>query len=146
MSKRDERSRCKTSNSCLVTLAKGSHPFPYRTRKLSPSAPMVLPFGGRVGRRQAFFCVLTKITPTTSGPRAACREPSFFLPGRRVLCIKLFPINLCREVVRMGFIAVRNLHVCILASRALHFGQLCCAYGDERAKSGYCISRSVYER
>ena len=35
--------------------AKGSHPFPFRTRKLSPSAPMVLPHGGRVGRRQTFF-------------------------------------------------------------------------------------------
>ena len=39
----------------LVIVAEGSHPFPSRTRKLSPHAPMVLPFGGRVGRRQAFF-------------------------------------------------------------------------------------------
>ena len=30
-------------------------PFPSRTRKLSPSAPMVLPLGGRVGRCQTFF-------------------------------------------------------------------------------------------
>ena len=29
----------------------GAHPFPFRTGKLSPSAPMVLPLGGRVGRR-----------------------------------------------------------------------------------------------
>ena len=39
----------------LVTIARRSHPFPYRTRKLSFSAPMVV--GGsppvRVGRRQA---------------------------------------------------------------------------------------------
>ena len=39
----------------LVTMAKRSHPFPCRTRKLSSSAPMVV--GGsppvRVGRRQA---------------------------------------------------------------------------------------------
>jgi hypothetical protein len=36
-----------------VILAKGSHPFPSRTRKLSPSAPMVLhaQVCGRVGRR-----------------------------------------------------------------------------------------------
>ena len=40
-----------------VAIAKGSHPFPSRTRKLSPSAPMVLPgkLGGRVGRRRNFF-------------------------------------------------------------------------------------------
>jgi len=25
-----------------VTMAEGSHPFPFRTRKLSPPAPMVL--------------------------------------------------------------------------------------------------------
>ena len=28
------------------------HLFPFRTEKLSSSAPMVLPLGGRVGRRQ----------------------------------------------------------------------------------------------
>ncbi len=54
---------------CLVTIAKRSHPFPFRTRKLSSSAPMVV--GGcppvRVGRCQAkrrssrdaaLFCIL----------------------------------------------------------------------------------------
>ncbi len=36
-----------------MTLATGSHLFPSRTEKLSPSAPMVLPaMGGRVGRCQ----------------------------------------------------------------------------------------------
>ena len=41
---------------CLVTIAQGNHPFPSRTRKLSPAAPMVLPLdGGRVGRCQAFL-------------------------------------------------------------------------------------------
>jgi large subunit ribosomal protein L36 len=32
----------KTINSCLVIIAKGQHPIPSRTRKLSSSAPMVL--------------------------------------------------------------------------------------------------------
>jgi hypothetical protein len=37
-----------------VAMAKGIHPFPSRTRKLSPSAPMVLhgKLCGRVGRRR----------------------------------------------------------------------------------------------
>ena len=39
-----------------MTIAKVFHPFPFRTRKLSPFAPMVLPYGGRVGRCQAFLC------------------------------------------------------------------------------------------
>ncbi len=40
-----------------VTLARGSHPLPSRTRKLSPSAPMVLraKVRGRVGRRPSKF-------------------------------------------------------------------------------------------
>ena len=40
-----------------VALARGKHLFPFRTEKLSPSAPMVLgPRGpGRVGRRRFFY-------------------------------------------------------------------------------------------
>src|SRR5881398_3045962 len=40
-----------------VALAEGSHLFPFRTEKLSPPAPMVLPGkpGGRVGRRPIFL-------------------------------------------------------------------------------------------
>ena len=41
----------------LVVMAAGSHPFPFRTRKLSLPAPMVLGGNspGRVGRCQNFF-------------------------------------------------------------------------------------------
>ena len=41
-----------------MTIAEGTHPFPFRTRQLSPPAAMVLPGrpGGRVARcRQTFF-------------------------------------------------------------------------------------------
>ena len=40
-----------------VALAEGKHLFPFRTEKLSPPAPMVLPgrLGGRVGRRPLFI-------------------------------------------------------------------------------------------
>ena len=40
-----------------VAMAEGSHLFPFRTEKLSPPAPMVLPGrpGGRVGRRPIFL-------------------------------------------------------------------------------------------
>ena len=33
----------------------GDHLFPFRTEKLSPTAPMVLHTRGRVGRRQRYF-------------------------------------------------------------------------------------------
>ncbi len=44
-------------NIFLVVMAAGIHPFPFRTRKLSLPAPMVLGGRppGRVGRRQNFF-------------------------------------------------------------------------------------------
>ena len=40
-----------------VAVAGRVHPFPFRTRKLSSPAPMVLPgqLGGRVGRRRVIF-------------------------------------------------------------------------------------------
>ena len=59
-------SRFRLYSKRLVIIAEGFHPFPFRTRKLSPPAPMVLPIGGRVGRRQTFFCVLTT-PPVSSG-------------------------------------------------------------------------------
>ena len=42
------------ANRIQVATARGSHPFPSRTGQLSPAAPMVLPQGGRVGRRRFF--------------------------------------------------------------------------------------------
>ena len=50
--------RLKTRNyEFSVAIARGSHPFPFRTRKLSLSAPMVLHgwLCGRVGRRRILF-------------------------------------------------------------------------------------------
>ena len=46
------RVRGRKSSQFPVMMAKGSHLFPYRTQKLSPSAPMVLGWTrpGRVGR------------------------------------------------------------------------------------------------
>ena len=37
-----------------VVIAVEIHLFPFRTEKLSPPTPMVLPLGGRVGSRQPF--------------------------------------------------------------------------------------------
>src|SRR6185369_2482694 len=55
-----------------VALAEGSHLFPFRTEKLSPPAPMVLPGrpGGRVGRR-----------PLNSRKRLASRRGAFRFLG-----------------------------------------------------------------
>src|SRR5271155_4902254 len=53
-----------TRNHFWVIVAKGFHPFPSRTRKLSPSAPMVLyaRVCGRVGR-----CPIKKKAPRRLG-------------------------------------------------------------------------------
>src|SRR3954453_6789714 len=53
----DSRPQTLDLKKLLTTSAQGPHPFPFRTRQLSPAAPMVLPLrgGGRVGRRQPFL-------------------------------------------------------------------------------------------
>jgi hypothetical protein len=59
-----------------VVLAKGFHPFPFRTRQLSPSAPMVLhgKLCGRVGRRRGI---------NFRGPKSDLRAFSFSERGHR---------------------------------------------------------------
>src|SRR5689334_9082735 len=64
-----------------VAIAAGTHPFPFRTRKLSPLAPMVLhgQLCGRVGRCRLIF----------SAPRIArCAGRAVFgrNPRRLILC------------------------------------------------------------
>ena len=64
-----------------VAIAWGKHLFPFRTEKLSPTAPMVLvPYGtGRVGRRR--FLTRTPSRPTGGSSRLSLRVPS--RAGRR---------------------------------------------------------------
>ena len=52
-------------------MAVGSHPFPFRTRKLSPPAPMVLGWNrpGRVGRRR----ISNRKAPPCAGPFVVLR-------------------------------------------------------------------------
>src|SRR6185503_11535144 len=56
-------------------MAEGSHLFPFRTEKLSPPAPMVLPGrpGGRVGRRP--ICFVEAPEPTLRGFDACSGAP-----------------------------------------------------------------------
>ena len=46
--------KCRLHLEFLVVIPRGSHPFPSRTRKLSPAGPMILhgQLCGNVGRRQ----------------------------------------------------------------------------------------------
>ena len=69
-----------------VVIGEGSHPFPFRTRKLSPLPPMVLraKVRGRVGhcreysskgpmrKRRAFFCVGANREPANREPATRC--------------------------------------------------------------------------
>src|SRR5260370_38792395 len=58
-------------HSVTAAMAKGKHPVPFRTRKLSSSAPMVLRGGprGRVGRRRTSF---TEGRPLTGAALGVC--------------------------------------------------------------------------
>src|SRR5215204_5612585 len=54
---REKASRLRSFTDFAVAISVGSHPFPSRTRKLSPPEPMVLHGKpcGRVGRCRIFF-------------------------------------------------------------------------------------------
>ena len=72
----------------LAAMAGRIYPFPFRTRKSSAPAPMILPIGGKVGRRRLFlfsFC-------------APPLEGLFFAPGASLpgpARCSVFPL-LCR--------------------------------------------------
>ena len=54
--KRNEVNKKLSNMSAIpVVIALGFHLFPFRTEKLSPSAPMVLHTRGRVGRRRLYL-------------------------------------------------------------------------------------------
>jgi hypothetical protein len=76
------------TSKCLVAIAKRSHPFPCRTRKLSSSAPMVV--GGcppvRVGRRRALH-YYRRIS-------SAGRAPALQAGGRRFDPVILHHFNI----------------------------------------------------
>src|SRR3954464_2632110 len=74
-------------DSVSVVIASGKRPVPFRTRKLSLTAPMVLPgvLGGRVGRRRTFV-VLVAVAPQGSWGVAPATN-AFWRPDRRTLTL-----------------------------------------------------------
>ena len=75
-------------------MAKGKHPAPFRTRKLSPSAPMVLHAGacGRVGRRRTFF---PKRAACEGGPLCCFPGPDSGLAP--TMCFRRSTVDACRR-------------------------------------------------
>src|SRR5690625_1536148 len=67
-----------------VVIAWGKRPVPFRTRKLRPTAPMVLHPGGcgRVGHRRTLLQVASRPAPSRGG---AWRPPPFNPPSHDVL-------------------------------------------------------------
>lgn len=51
----------------LVAIERWKYPFPFRTRKSSTPSPMILPFGGKVGRCQLFFCTFQIPSDSSAG-------------------------------------------------------------------------------
>src|SRR4051812_21181704 len=70
-------------DSVSAAIATGKRPAPFRTRKLSPSAPMVLPGGpgGRVGRRRTSLTWVAVIPPArTPRPERTTATQHFATP------------------------------------------------------------------
>ena len=62
-------------NDQMVAIARGTHLLPFRTEKLSPFTPMVLPQGGRVGSRLSLKLRVCRCN--------VCR-PFFYVPSYRL--------------------------------------------------------------
>ena len=67
-------------------MAKGIHLFPFRTEKLSPLAPMVLPTGGRVGRCRIQMERVTEMWLSLFLSYLSCLVVSSLLFSSCVLC------------------------------------------------------------
>ena len=66
---------------CSVAMAEGVHPIPFRTRKLSPPAPMVLPRRGWESR--SLLNTLDGFVASLTVGRPAPSARTFVLPGYR---------------------------------------------------------------
>ena len=100
-------------NDIKVAIARGIHLFPFRTEKLSPLAPMVLPTGGRVGRCRiqmervtemwlSLFCVLLSYRLVLF----------YFILSLLVCCVRVVFSFLCCGVV--AFLFLFSVFYCFL--------------------------------
>jgi hypothetical protein len=71
------RTRCRPPTSFPVAIGEGSHPFPFRTRKLSPPPPMVLQAQvcGRVGHCRGYIEARRVVTMRRAFSFLRGREP-----------------------------------------------------------------------
>ena len=97
-------------------MAKGIHLFPFRTEKLSPLAPMVLPTGGRVGRCRIQMERVTEMWLSLFLSYLSCLVfSSLFVSFRLVCCVRVvFSFLWCGALV--------FLFLCFL----LLFSVFCC--------------------
>ena len=81
---------CVTGQRVTAVIAWGKRPVPFRTRKLRPTAPMVLHPGGcgRVGHRRTLF---TAQAPTTTSGPDPFNPPTTPGPGFDRLNQRMFP-------------------------------------------------------
>src|SRR5215218_948909 len=78
-------------HSVTAAMARGKRPVTFRTRKLSLSAPMVLPWrrGGRVGRRRT--TIPEGAPASVLGPLRHARSPAFGSKSRGVGGLSMLP-------------------------------------------------------
>ena len=105
------------ANNNLVTIVEGPHPFPFRTRKLSPPTPMVLPFGGRVGRRQVFLFSRPAMPKVRGSITKLVRRPHCSAPAYPVFCVDranplMTTLNDSLHIIRSWHIILKKRYSC----------------------------------
>jgi hypothetical protein len=115
-----------SSNNFPVTITKGSHPVTFRTRKLSPSVPMILPWqrGGKVGRHRDFFLsVCRKSKNSDTNPDPTTLHTVSLAPDQDVLIslFHLFPFSLLRNIRRITLFIRQNKVLVLTKTRFLWY-------------------------
>ena len=121
-------------------MAKGIHLFPFRTEKLSPLAPMVLPTGGRVGRCRIQMERVTEMWLSLFFlSYLSCLVLSYLILSLLVCCVRVV-FSFC-DVLLWLF----SVFCCILCSllslllRSFVFFQPCCGSLLSACLACFCL-------
>ena len=97
-------------------MAKGIHLFPFRTEKLSPLAPMVLPTGGRVGRCRIQMERVTEMWLSLFLSYLSCLVLSYLISSCVLCTCSVFFFVMCvvRAFLVLCFLLLFSVFCCFL--------------------------------
>ena len=118
--------KCRLHLEFLVVIPRGIHPFPSRTRKLSPAGPMILhgQLCGNVGRRQ-------DKNKRPKQPQTASAFFVFYRAARCLLALSTLRVRPCQPLFRRAKLSLLGG----IRETEAHF------YGHHRTRRGWLLCR-----